>query len=73
MQAKRTMKNRGVCASNRIFTVFTRNFIFRLDDITLTAEGKDTYAEVKEAGRYKECKRTPGISTTAIFVLFENP
>uniref|UniRef100_A0A915KB52 ethanolamine-phosphate cytidylyltransferase n=2 Tax=Romanomermis culicivorax TaxID=13658 RepID=A0A915KB52_ROMCU len=34
------------------------------DDITLTADGKDTYAEVKEKNRYKECKRTVGISTT---------
>lgn len=40
------------------------DFCVHGDDITLTAEGKDTYAEVKEAGRYKECKRTPGISTT---------
>lgn len=38
--------------------------IFNTDDISLTSEGKDTYAEVKTAGRYKECKRTPGISTT---------
>ena len=34
------------------------------DDITLTADGKDTYEEVKKAGRYRECKRTPGVSTT---------
>lgn len=34
------------------------------DDITLTADGQDTYAEVKAAERYKECKRTAGVSTT---------
>lgn len=34
------------------------------DDITLTVDGKDTYAEVKRAGRYRECKRTQGVSTT---------
>ncbi|CEF71025.1 Ethanolamine-phosphate cytidylyltransferase [Strongyloides ratti] len=34
------------------------------NDITLTAEGVDTYAEVKNAGRYKECERTAGVSTT---------
>lgn len=34
------------------------------DDISLSADGKDTYALVKAAGRYKECKRTVGISTT---------
>lgn len=34
------------------------------DDITLTVDGKDTYDEVKRAGRYRECKRTQGVSTT---------
>ncbi|EDO31320.1 predicted protein [Nematostella vectensis] len=34
------------------------------DDITLTADGTDTYHIVKDAGRYKECKRTAGVSTT---------
>lgn len=36
------------------------------DDITTTADGTDCYKEVKEAGRYKECKRTIGISTTEL-------
>jgi len=34
------------------------------DDITLTAEGVDTYHIVKENNRYKEVKRTQGVSTT---------
>ncbi|XP_016427322.1 ethanolamine-phosphate cytidylyltransferase-like, partial [Sinocyclocheilus rhinocerous] len=34
------------------------------DDITLTVDGKDTYEEVKKSGRYRECKRTQGVSTT---------
>lgn len=34
------------------------------DDITLTVDGKDTYEEVKHEGRYRECKRTQGVSTT---------
>nr|XP_033817125.1 ethanolamine-phosphate cytidylyltransferase isoform X2 [Geotrypetes seraphini] len=34
------------------------------DDITLTIDGRDTYEEVKKAGRYRECKRTQGVSTT---------
>jgi ethanolamine-phosphate cytidylyltransferase len=34
------------------------------DDITVTADGVDTYHIVKAAGRYKECKRTQGVSTT---------
>jgi len=27
-------------------------------------DGKDTYEEVKREGRYRECKRTQGVSTT---------
>ncbi|XP_062936592.1 ethanolamine-phosphate cytidylyltransferase isoform X3 [Cynocephalus volans] len=34
------------------------------NDITLTVDGHDTYEEVKQAGRYRECKRTQGVSTT---------
>lgn len=34
------------------------------DDITLTAEGIDTYHIVKQNNRYKEVKRTQGVSTT---------
>lgn len=36
------------------------------DDITLSADGRDTYEEVKKGGRYKECLRTAGVSTTDI-------
>lgn len=34
------------------------------DDITLTAEGVDTYHIVKKNNRYREVKRTQGVSTT---------
>lgn len=34
------------------------------DDLTMTADGVDTYHIVKAAKRYKECKRTEGVSTT---------
>jgi ethanolamine-phosphate cytidylyltransferase len=34
------------------------------DDITLTADGVDTYHIVKTNNRYKEVKRTQGVSTT---------
>ncbi|CAH1105713.1 unnamed protein product [Psylliodes chrysocephalus] len=34
------------------------------DDITLTADGVDTYHLVKSAGRYREVQRTAGVSTT---------
>ncbi|KAL3877222.1 hypothetical protein ACJMK2_034959 [Sinanodonta woodiana] len=36
------------------------------DDITTTADGTDTYHLVKKAKRYRECKRTQGVSTTAL-------
>jgi len=34
------------------------------NDITTTADGHDTYQEVKDAGRYREVERTQGVSTT---------
>ncbi|KAJ3216744.1 Ethanolamine-phosphate cytidylyltransferase [Dinochytrium kinnereticum] len=34
------------------------------DDITTMADGTDCYQAVKDAGRYWECKRTQGVSTT---------
>jgi len=40
------------------------DFCVHGDDITTTADGVDTYHIVKAAGRYKECQRTQGISTT---------
>jgi ethanolamine-phosphate cytidylyltransferase len=40
------------------------DFCVHGDDITTTEDGKDCYSIVKKAGKYKECKRTEGISTT---------
>lgn len=40
------------------------DFCVHGDDITLTAEGVDTYHLVKKANRYKEVSRTAGVSTT---------
>ena len=40
------------------------DFCVHGDDITTMADGSDCYQAVKDAGRYKECKRTQGISTT---------
>lgn len=40
------------------------DFCVHGDDITLTADGVDTYEEVKKCGRYRECQRTAGVSTT---------
>ena len=39
-------------------------FFSQGDDVSTTADGKDAYAEVKEAGRMKIVKRTEGVSTT---------
>jgi len=40
------------------------DFCVHGDDITCTADGQDAYHFVKNANRYKECKRTEGVSTT---------
>lgn len=40
------------------------DFCVHGDDITMTADGVDTYHQVKAAGRYKEVQRTAGVSTT---------
>lgn len=40
------------------------DFCVHGDDITTTVDGQDTYHLVKAAKRYKECKRTAGVSTT---------
>ncbi|VDK56756.1 unnamed protein product [Cylicostephanus goldi] len=40
------------------------DFCVHGDDISRTADGKDTFEEVKKANRYRECKRTSGVSTT---------
>lgn len=40
------------------------DFVVHGDDITTTLDGTDTYYKVKAANKYKECKRTEGISTT---------
>ncbi|PVU99778.1 hypothetical protein BB559_000419 [Furculomyces boomerangus] len=42
------------------------DFVVHGDDITTAADGTDCYELVKKAGKYKECKRTVGVSTTEI-------
>ncbi|KAJ2160864.1 choline phosphate cytidylyltransferase [Coemansia sp. RSA 552] len=42
------------------------DFVVHGDDITTAADGSDCYQAVKDAGRYRECKRTVGISTTEL-------
>lgn len=43
---------------------YDADFCVHGDDITTDEHGVDTYRIVKEAGRYRECKRTVGVSTT---------
>uniref|UniRef100_A0A1Q3FLN4 ethanolamine-phosphate cytidylyltransferase n=1 Tax=Culex tarsalis TaxID=7177 RepID=A0A1Q3FLN4_CULTA len=43
---------------------YSCDFCVHGDDITLTADGVDTYHLVKSAQRYKEVSRTAGVSTT---------
>lgn len=43
---------------------FSCDFCVHGNDITMTADGTDTYHLVKTAGRYQECERTQGISAT---------
>lgn len=40
------------------------DFCVHGSDITVDADGLDTYRFVKDAGKYKECQRTIGVSTT---------
>ncbi|OQR79362.1 ethanolamine-phosphate cytidylyltransferase isoform 2, partial [Tropilaelaps mercedesae] len=40
------------------------DFCVHGDDLTMDASGQDTYRFVKQAGRYRECSRTAGVSTT---------
>lgn len=40
------------------------DFCVHGNDITLDADGLDTYRFVKQNGRYRECQRTEGVSTT---------
>lgn len=42
------------------------DFCVHGDDLVTTADGSDTYAEVKAAGRFKECRRTQSVSTTEL-------
>lgn len=49
-----------------LLDLFHCDFYAHGDDLALNADGKDSCAEMKEAGRYKEFKRTRGVSTTNI-------
>ncbi|KZV92525.1 Nucleotidylyl transferase [Exidia glandulosa HHB12029] len=49
------------------------DFVVHGDDPVLDADGNDCYAFAKAAGRYVECKRTAGISTTSLIERILHP
>ena len=51
---------------NHLFTEHRIDYIVHGDDPCYTADGKDAYANAKRRGKYKEIKRTEGVSTTDI-------
>ncbi|KNE64352.1 hypothetical protein AMAG_09378 [Allomyces macrogynus ATCC 38327] len=50
----------------QVLDKFHCDFCVHGDDITTLADGTDCYQEVKDANRYRECKRTQGVSTTEL-------
>ncbi|KAG0328792.1 Ethanolamine-phosphate cytidylyltransferase [Dissophora globulifera] len=40
------------------------DFCVHGDDVSTLADGTDSYKHVKDVGRYRECRRTKGVSTT---------
>ncbi|VAI30183.1 unnamed protein product [Triticum turgidum subsp. durum] len=51
---------------NKLFTEYNIDYIIHGDDPCLLPDGTDAYALAKNAGRYKQIKRTEGVSTTDI-------
>ncbi|CAO3650110.1 unnamed protein product [Cunninghamella echinulata] len=49
-----------------ILREYNIDFCVHGDDITTMADGTDCYQAVKDAGLYRECKRTVGVSTTEL-------
>jgi ethanolamine-phosphate cytidylyltransferase len=50
----------------KLFTEYNIDYIIHGDDPCLLPDGTDAYALAKNAGRYKQIKRTEGVSTTDI-------
>ncbi|URD84370.1 Cytidylyltransferase [Musa troglodytarum] len=51
---------------NKLFTEYNIDYIIHGDDPCLLPDGTDAYALAKKAGRYKQIKRTEGVSSTDI-------
>lgn len=51
---------------NKLFNEYKIDYIIHGDDPCLLPDGTDAYALAKKAGRYKQIKRTEGVSSTDI-------
>jgi ethanolamine-phosphate cytidylyltransferase len=51
---------------NKLFVEHNIDYIIHGDDPCLLPDGSDAYALAKKAGRYKQIKRTEGVSSTDI-------
>jgi hypothetical protein len=51
---------------NTLFNKYNIDYIIHGDDPCLLPDGTDAYALAKKAGRYKQIKRTEGVSSTDI-------
>ncbi|KAL6521283.1 Ethanolamine-phosphate cytidylyltransferase [Orobanche gracilis] len=54
---------------HRLFKEHKIDYIIHGDDPCLLPDGTDAYALAKKVGRYKQIKRTEGVSSTDIFLL----
>lgn len=51
---------------HKLFDEYNIDYIIHGDDPCLLPDGTDAYALAKKAGRYKQIKRTEGVSSTDI-------
>lgn len=51
---------------NTLFSKYNVDYIIHGDDPCLLPDGTDAYALAKKAGRYKQIRRTEGVSSTDI-------
>lgn len=58
---------------NKLFTDYRIDYIIHGDDPCLLPDGSDAYAHAKKAGRYKQIKRTEGVSSTDIVGMLPYP
>lgn len=54
----------------KLFDEYNIDYIIHGDDPCVLPDGTDAYALAKEAGRYKQIKRTEGVSSTDIVGLY---